>query len=89
LDQFGSEKAIAEIKRVLSPNGSLYISLPVDTANKIYFNAHCAFTRNYILKLFEPLKLMEEKYIYKTRLFDEYDKNRGFGTGLFHFKKTV
>ena len=87
LDPFGSEKAISEIKRVLSAKGNLYISLPVDSENKIYFNAHRAFTREYILSLFSPLKLIEEKYIYKNELADNYDKTKGFGTGLFHFKK--
>ena len=89
LDSFGSEKSAAELKRILSPNGSLYISLPVDKENTIYFNAHRAFTREYVLKLFEPLKLMEEKYIYKNELGDNYDKTKGFGTGLFHFKKII
>ena len=87
LDPFGSEKAISEIKRVLAPNGNLYISLPVDTKNTIYFNAHRAFAREYILKLFQPLKLIEEKYIYRNELVNNYDKAKGFGTGLFHFQK--
>ena len=86
-DPFGSEKAIKEIKRALSPNGDLYISLPVDHKSIVYYNAHRAFTRNHILKLFHPLELVEEKYIYRNEIVDTYDKSRGFGTGLFHFKK--
>jgi SAM-dependent methyltransferase len=87
LDQFGSEKAAAELSRVLAPGGSLYISVPIDSENKVYFNAHRAFTREYILKLFETLKKGEEKYIYRHELCDTYDPIRGFGTGLFWFKK--
>ena len=87
LDSMGSEKAIAEIKRVLANDGDLYISLPVDHKSIVYFNAHRAFTRNHILKLFQHLELVEEKYIYKNEIVDSYDKSRGFGTGLFHFKK--
>jgi SAM-dependent methyltransferase len=87
LDQFGSEKAIIEVKRVLEHHGNLYISLPIDSENKIYFNAHRAFTRNYILELFSPLKLIEEKYIYGDHLEDSYSPEKGFGTGLYHFKK--
>jgi len=87
LDSFGSEKAINELKRVLAKNGNLYISVPVDKENIVYFNAHRAFTRDYILKLFAPLKLIEEKYLYKKDLIDNYDATRGFGTGMFHFKK--
>lgn len=87
LDQFGSEKAFKELIRVLSPGGSLYISVPVDKENKIYFNAHRAFTRDYIMELSDGLKLEEEKYIYGNKLCDTYDPARGFGTGLYHFKK--
>ncbi|OGF26988.1 hypothetical protein A2331_02725 [Candidatus Falkowbacteria bacterium RIFOXYB2_FULL_34_18] len=89
LDPFGSEKAIKEIKRVLAPEGNLYISLPIDNENKVYFNAHRAFTREYILKLFQSLKLIEEKYLYKNgnKLINNYDQSEGFGTGFFHFKK--
>lgn len=88
LDPFGSEKAMAELMRVLAIDGSLYISVPIDNENKVYFNAHRAFTREYILKLFGSLKKMEEKYIYGNEMCDTYDASRGFGTGLFWFKKT-
>jgi len=87
LDQFGSEKALAEMIRVLSSGGNLYISVPVDNDNRIYFNAHRAFTREYILKLTSSLKLIEEKYIYGDKMFDSYDESKGFGTGLYHFRK--
>ncbi len=87
LDPFGSEKAIAEMIRVLAPGGDLYISVPVDSEDKVYFNAHRAFTRGYIIELFSTLKLIEEKYIYGDKILDSYDKARGFGTGLYHFRK--
>jgi|SRR3989344_1323537 len=86
LDPFGTEKAARELVRVLTKNGSLYISVPVDNKNKVYFNAHRAFTREYILKIFYPLHLAEEKYIYGKDMKDIYDKEAGFGTGLYHFK---
>jgi SAM-dependent methyltransferase len=87
LDSFGSEKAISEIIRVLSQDGNLFISVPIDSENKIYFNAHRAFTREYVMELFKNLVLIEEKYIYGENLKDKYDKDKGFGTGLYHFKK--
>ena len=86
LDQFGTEKAVKELARVLARGGSLYISVPVDRENKVYFNAHRAFTREYVLKIFEPLALMEEKYIYGSETFPSYESAKGFGTGLYHFK---
>lgn len=87
LDQFGTEKAASELSRVLSKDGFLYISAPVDNENKVYFNAHRAFTRDYILKLFKNLELVEEKYIYGKELKNIYDDKIGFGTGLYCFKK--
>lgn len=87
LDSFGSEKAAAELSRVLAPGGDLYISVPVDSENRVYFNAHRAFTPAYVRHLFDGLDLVEEKYIYGNTLGDSYDPHRGFGTGLFHFKK--
>jgi len=87
LDPFGSEKAAKELSRILVRGGSLYISVPIDSENKVYFNAHRAFTRNYALELFDGLKLEEEKYIYGNDLVDNYSSTKGFGTGLYHFKK--
>jgi SAM-dependent methyltransferase len=87
VDPDGSEKALAEFKRVLAQGGNLYLTVPIDKENKIYFNAHRAFSREYILKLAEPLELIEEKYIYGREVFDNYDPQKGFGTGLFYFRK--
>lgn len=87
IDPFGSEKAIIEIKRVLAKNGDLYISVPIDKENNLYYNAHRSFTRDYIIELFNDLSLMEEKYIYGNKMYDKYEKEKGFGTGLFYFKK--
>ena len=67
--------------------GVLLISLPVDAKDKIYFNAHKAFTRESIIKMFDGLKLIEEKYQYGYKLYDNYDPDKGFGTGLFQFIK--
>lgn len=87
LDPFGSEKAIKEIKRVVKVGGVVLISVPVDSENKIYFNAHRAFTRDYILELFDGFELLDEKYHYGTKMYESYDASKGFGTGLFMFKK--
>lgn len=89
LDPFGSEKAIAEIIRVLVPGGSLYLTVPVDSESRVYFNAHRAFTREHIARLTTPLVLVEEKYIYGSEMIETYDAARGFGTGLYHFKKNA
>jgi SAM-dependent methyltransferase len=87
LDPWGSEKSCAELRRVLKPGGDLLISVPVDEACRVHFNAHRTFTRDYVLRLFPDCSLVEERYIYGTRLEHRYDALQGFGTGLFHFRK--
>jgi len=62
-------------------------SVPVDSENKIYFNAHRAFTREYILELFDDFEVLDEKYHYGTKMYDAYDETKGFGTGLYKLKK--
>jgi SAM-dependent methyltransferase len=85
MDPWGSEKAIAELKRVLRPGGNLLFSVPIDEECRVYFNAHRSFTREYLLSLMNGMRLIEERYIYGYVLHREYDKKKGFGTGLYHF----
>jgi SAM-dependent methyltransferase len=87
IDPWGSEKAANELMRVLAAGGNLFVSVPVDQTCRIYFNAHRAFTRDYALQIFKGMDLIEEKYIYGNQLHDVYEETKGFGTGLFHFKK--
>lgn len=87
VDNFGSEKSIAELKRVVRVGGVMLFSVPVDKVNTVYFNAHRAFTRCYIFSLFSGFELVEEKYQYGYELTNDYDANRGFGTGLYMFRK--
>ncbi len=86
-DAAGSEKAAAELGRVLAPGGDLFVSVPVDAECRVCFNAHRAFTRAYLLALFPGLDLVEERYIYGRALFPAYDPARGFGTGLYHLRR--
>lgn len=87
LDSGGSEKAAAELSRVLASGGDLYLSVPVDRESCIYFNAHRAFTREYLLSMFSGLQLAEERYIYGRSISSRYEPDRGFGTGLYHFRR--
>jgi Caenorhabditis protein of unknown function, DUF268. len=86
LDPFGTEKAIEEIKRVTKKEGFVIVSVPVYRENAVFFNAHRAFTRIYIIELFHSFDLLEEKYIY-DEIFDEFIPEKGLGTGLFLFRK--
>lgn len=89
IDPMGSEKAFKELERVLQPGGNLFVSLPVDSECRVYFNAHRAFSRAYLLEMFDKLEIIEEKYQYGLHVRDAYDFGSGFGTGLFHLRKPV
>ena len=52
----GAEEAIEELKRVVQPGGNLYISLPINNTNRVYFNAHRAFKESYLRDLFFSLQ---------------------------------
>ena len=85
LDPHGTEKAVAELKRIVRPGGDLYLSVPVDDVNRIYFNAHRAFTEDRLLTWFQPFEVMESRYIY-GRAFGE-KLQPGFGTGCYHLRR--
>lgn len=87
IDPQGSEKAIEELKRILQPGGDIYISVPIDDVNRIYFNAHRAFTEEYLLKLFKPLEVIDKHYIYNGEFVNEVQ--RGFGIGCYHLTRLV
>lgn len=85
LDPYGTEKAIKEIKRVLKPNGHLYISLPVGTKNVTYFNAHRVLSENYLEGLMQPLSIVEKAYICGNELVSSRQSEDCIG--LYHLKK--
>jgi SAM-dependent methyltransferase len=87
VNAYGSEEAIREIIRVVKPGGKIIISVPVDNMNRIYFNAHRAFEPSYIYTLFSLCSMLEERYIYGSRLEEKYSPSKGFGTGLYFFEK--
>ena len=86
LDDQGTEKAIAELKRVIAPGGNLYLSLPLDDENRIYFNAHRAFQEEYVEEMVRPLEIVERRYIYGTQFVNE--RQSGFGTGCYHLRRS-
>lgn len=85
LDPHGTQKALEELKRVVAPNGNLYVSLPLDDADREYFNAHRAFTEETVLRMLEPFEVVERRYIYG----DEFVAQRrpGFGVGCYHVRR--
>lgn len=86
LDPNGTEKAIAELKRIVAPGGDLYLSIPLDDENRTYFNAHRAFSETYLISLFESFDIVEIRYIYGKHFTNE--RHKGFGIGCFKLQKT-
>ena len=87
LDPRGTEKAVAELKRIIRPGGNLYVSVPVDDVNRTYFNAHRAFTEPYLEELFAPFEMLERRYIYEREFGTELKS--GFGTGCYHLRRAA
>lgn len=86
LDPKGTEKAIAELKRIVAPGGDLYLSIPLDDENRVYFNAHRAFSEEYLMTLFEPFEMLQKRYIYGNEF--GIQRRPGFGTGCYWLKKS-
>lgn len=84
LDPDGTEKAAAELQRIVQPGGFLYISAPLDDENRIYFNGHRAFTEDYLLGLFQAFAVLERRYIFGK----EFGRQRktGFGVGCYRLQ---
>ncbi len=87
MDPHGTEAAAAELKRIVQPGGDLYISVPVDDTNRIYFNAHRAFTEQYVLDLFASFEVVERRYIFGQDFIESLKP--GFGTGCYHFRRPL
>jgi len=87
LDVWGSEKAIIELERVVQPGGHIVFSVPVDEKNRIYFNAHRAFTPTYVNSLFSNCSLVNQAYIYQGALHPNWEPAKGYGVGLFLYRK--
>jgi SAM-dependent methyltransferase len=87
LDPFGSEKSFKEVKRVLKAWGHLIFSVPVDKENTVYFNAHRAFTREYVMEMMDGFTLQDEKYIYWKDFMDHYSAEKWTGVWCYYFIK--
>ena len=85
IDHEGTVKALKELVRVLAPGGRLCISVPIDDTNKTFFNGQRAFTEETILKMCEPLVLVDKAYIFGREFLAS--PKTGYGTGCYEFEK--
>ena len=94
LDPDGDLKAISELKRVLSPSGSLIFVVPIGKP-KILFNAHRIYSFDQIEEYFSDMKMKEFSLITednaKGGLLCNSTKERAdqetYGCGCFWFMK--
>lgn len=91
MDTDGDLKAIKELKRVISNNGSLLFVTPVGKP-KIEYNAHRIYSFEQIQEYFKDLHLQEFTLItdegkYIENANPELVKEQKYGCGCFWFKK--
>jgi len=90
-DPQGTRKAAAELARVLSPGGNLFVGVPVGR-ERVCFNAHRVHAPETILRYFGGLDLEEFSCVVGDgRLCEKVDprslNGAGNGCGLFWFRK--
>lgn len=90
LDPEGTQKAAAELGRVLAPGGSLYFSLPIGFP-RVCFNAHRVHSVQQVLELFQGLDLVELSAVTDDRRFladasAELLDGASYACGLFRFR---
>ena len=96
LDPLGSDKACAELMRVVAPGGRLYVTVPVGSA-RIQFNGQRVFSIEEILVFFPDMLLESFSLVDNFGLFHKdiqpqsvsFDEVRGqdFALGCFEFIK--
>ena len=90
LDPLGTDKACAELSRVVAPNGTLYVAVPTEKQSSTHFNAHRIFAPDKFVAKFPGLRLAEERYASGDRMVDraEYERmGMPYAYGCFEFRK--
>ena len=91
LQAHGSEAAMAELARVLAPEGDLYFSVPVGR-ERVCFNAHRVFRPRTVLQAFSELELVSFAAVDDDGRFmseaepADYEAAQ-YACGLFHFRR--
>jgi len=92
IDPQGTEKAAAELQRVLAPGGDLYLSVPIEKESRVYFNAHRALSMTTVTKMMSELDLEEAVLVQghrklSPREIDELDFDGPMIFGLFQLRR--
>ena len=91
LDPEGSQKACAELQRVLAKRGNLYFTVPVGR-ERVEFNAHRVFAPDRIPSLFSELRLIEFSAVDDAGAFHPTAQISDFvsgeySLGMYHFSR--
>ncbi len=91
IDVRGSERAAAELSRVLAPGGSLFLSTPVGYS-RVCFNAHRVFSPALVCAMFSELRLSSFSCVDDDGEIHEnveisVAEGYSYGCGLFEFKR--
>ena len=91
IDPDGSDKALAELQRVLANGGRLYLSVPVGR-QRVCFNAHRVFSTRTVSAGLPELELVEFSLVDDQGSFHEHADlaeadRQEYGCGLFVFER--
>lgn len=95
VDYNGDLKAIAELKRVVAPGGSLLFVVPLGRESVICFNAHRIYDKHQVLQLFSDMDLINFTLIPESGKdgglvvdpSDELLQKQFYACGCFWFRK--
>ena len=96
LDPDGDLKAIAELRRVLSPGGNLLFVVPVGKP-RVQFNAHRIYAFDQVREAFQDLELVEFALVPDRRngtalipsATKEHADAQRYGCGCFWFRRAA
>ena len=91
IDPRGDVKATIELQRVISPNGVLYLSVPIGR-HRVCFNAHRVYFPENVVAMFSGLQLKDFSYVDDKGTLHEHKTVESvpvmdYGCGLFVFEK--
>jgi hypothetical protein len=92
MDPHGTDRAAAELQRVTAPGGNLYVSVPIEQQDRVYFNAHRCFRAEDFVGRFSELSLVEGLFVQGDEIYSWSGRHRipfakGMVVGLFHFQR--
>lgn len=91
-DPQGDLKAISELKRVVKPDGRLFVVVPMGDISRVQYNAHRIYSYNMFISYFENFIINKFSFITDSGNFIELASphdisNQKYGCGCFELQK--